>query len=1172
MQFKVLVDKFWFFFALILVSVLGLVVFRTPITIPEGFPYSPIVYDTEKLVKEKKQSPVRFVDKTLEKGLYFIHQQGGDELAGIDESLGAGACTADFDNDGWIDLFLVNGSGHTRYYGRQYWWQTSQGNALFRNTEGRGFKDVTGTSGLNSTIWGMGCVAADFDNDNDADLLVTGKNVKTLYRNNGDGTFTDVSQDAGVDSHYWSTSAVAVDVNRDGLLDIYVGNFIDFEKGKKTFEANSQFALEKKQTFDPSLYPAQPNQLYLNLGALRFKDITAEAKVADSEGRTLDVSALDINRDGLPDFLVSNDRGTGSNIAYLNRDGTQFDEGGQALGLRSALGSRGVASGDLNNDGDIDVAIASSTGESTVALVNEQSAQQIVRYHDQARQNGIGEDQFLSISGWSPIVQDFNNDGFNDLFIGAGQLEPDPDTAKVSLGQSKQLLINSGNGHFIDASAVSGIALQDKQSARGAVAADFDNDGDVDLYVVHNNDLGQYLVNESTQKHWLGLKLIGSESNRDAIGAEVQLITARATQIKAVASGEGFLSDSDKRLIFGLDDEVAVERIVIKWPSGRKQTIRSLKVDQYWEIAENRDEPKTLAEDAGAPDSESGLGLKLGVDQPQIRARYVRMLGQSKDMDIVWSELKAALNDADANVRLEVITLASRLNTAQGLALLVRGLEDAEAANVVAAIEGLRIYEDEAAVRWLLRVFSHNSAAVKIALADCFGYFFQEEEAVVYRKYLAVPHLIRLLDDSAPGVRVAAARALANAERFRGVHALVEHLSDSDPNVRAELVRTLGLIRQAASQPKLNALLVDNTQSPQVLANTLVALKRLGDENAFGKLTAFVTGQAEFASVPSTLRLAVLANLFDSDNHVSVFDAQQIVGVLRATFSKFLSAPKAPDSIRQWLAIWQQVSDPISVDWLMLQTREAEPKLRAAAYLALLNQHPTGYIAILRKAWQDLDPEINRWALTEILTKKVDVNAEDFLKILANPEWRSLAVRIWAEQGVLSEPAALINALQSVALLDSPGVSNSTGLENICFNSKAEWQAFCPLLLFANPVSDHAGVARKLLLDSRLAVDLRQAVLGRYGLAFDADALNTLFTIAQARKDLLRNQAISKLFAIDSDSLVDFARKIADNPVEDTDIRFQAIEFLTRRGDAEAWAGLYRQQSAKREELHESAK
>ncbi|WP_347986714.1 FG-GAP-like repeat-containing protein [Methylomonas sp. AM2-LC] len=1160
--------------AAICLLLLGLIVFATPFKIPGGFPFAAKAIPSSELPKNQALLPVTFIDKTLEKGLNFIQQQGDEVLAGIDESLGSGACAADFNQDGWVDLFLVNGSGHTRYYGRPYWWQKPQGNALYLNQGGVKFIDATAASGLEKMIWGMGCLAADFDNDGDSDLLVTGKEARLLYKNNGDGTFTDVSADSGMMGQSWSTSAAAVDFNQDGLLDIYLGNFIDFKKGKKTFEANSQFATTKNRTFDASLYEAQANQLYLNTGSFKFKEMALAAGVADADGRTLDVSWQDINNDGLPDILVSNDKGTGSNTAFLNIDGQHFEPVSEALGLRSALGNRGIASGDLNNDGEIDFIFGSSMGETTIALIKAKTATGKFQYKDLARDFGIGANQFLNLSSWSPIIQDFNNDGFNDVFIAGGLVEPDADASKVSQGQHKQLLLSNAQHFFTDVSDVSGIALQDNQSARGVAAADFDNDGDIDLYVVHNNDLGQFLQNDAPPQHWLGLKLIGQQSNQDAIGAQIELTYAGGRQTKTVVSGEGFLSDSDKRVVFGLAANNQIDHVNIHWPSGKQQTLTGLSVDQYWQIKENNPAAQALPIIAAAPVTQE-LKLKQGVKVPEVRVSYIQLLSQSDFTDQTWQELKIANLDADAQVRLAVVNAVSKVNTVPGLNILIQALEDPQASNVVAAISGLRIYEDETSVRWLLRKFSHPDASVRIALADCFAYFFQEEEAVVHRKYLAVPYLIRLLDDPEPQVRVAASRALANAERFRGVHTLLSHLQDAEPTARAEIVRTLGLIRQGQALPKLTALLQDPAQPDSVLANVFIALKRLGDTESLHTLDAYVMAQAPFSAIPLEKRLGVFAALMSQDQEVLVFDPLQVNTMAEVAFKAFSNRSEPTAFTLHWLTILRHSNTKAISDWLENQSRSSDANIRLLAFQTLLTQKNLDRDVLLRRAWADHEVPIQIWALNGLLQNKALFVNDDYRKILAAPALRDVALKCWLDQGISGDVDALKAVLladkstnkvksahtvveQSEPETDKLSTIEASSIGQVCFNKNTDVQAFCPLILFDKNDANSRQIAVKLLRDESYPLALREAVLKAYNGKFDPEAINVLYSLVQNKNEPLRRVMLQKLFALDSDALVGFAEKFAKNDAEDAWLRFEAIVFLIHKGHLEDQEILYR--------------
>lgn len=1141
--------------ALIFIILAYAAYYFTPTDVPAGFrvassdnkPADDLTHDVAPL------GETSFSDRTLQVGLNFSHQQGDERLAGIDESLGSGACSADFNNDGWVDLFLVNGSGQTRYYGKPYWWQQVKGNALYLNNGDGGFDDVTVDAGLAKPIWGMGCLVADFDNDGNADLFITAKDGNWLYRNGGDGHFVDMTAQSGVQDRGWTTSTAVADFNRDGLLDLYVGRFIDFDKGKKTYETNSQFVAEKSTTFDASLFSALPNRLYLNQGDFKFKEIAQSLGVEDNDGRTLDVSWQDLDKDGWLDLLISNDKGTGSNKAYLNRQGGGFEPIAQPLGLRSALGSRGIGSGDLDNDGNLDLVIASPAGENVLALFWLSNDKGAGRFKDLARDIGIAGDHYMSVSGWSPLIRDFNNDGFNDLMIASGFLEPDPDTMRVSLGQAKKIWFNDGRGHFIDGERFAGLALKDKQSARGVTAADFDNDGDVDLYITHNNDLGQYLRNELASGNWLGLKLVGRNANRDAIGAIVHLEAEHSRQTKSISSGEGFLSDSDKRLLFGLAGNPGPVNIVVEWPGGKRQKFRISQLNRYWQLVEAESDPQNYPLKA-RPNDASSMRLSLGADQPSIRIRHLEFLKRYAGEAELIVGLQQAMQDQAGEVRHAAIKLASELGKGQGLPILLQALDDPLAENVITAISALRGFEDEASVRWLLRGFGRDNPEIKIALADTFAYFFGEEEAVIYRKYLAVPYLIRLLDDSEPQVRKAAARALAVAERFRGLNALIDHLQDRDFEVRAEIVRALGLIRQAEALPSLNALLDDSEQPANVVANLLLALKRLDAADAAGLMVRFFQGGDKFADRPWSERLACLESLVAINQREAVFNQQQLQRLVGDLFRQF--KPETSEEQFLWIGIWRCFDDPSGREWMSKQLTSNDSNLRGLAYRSLLANLPGHAFKLLGQAARDADPEIATWAFSEAFARRVSLGSADYQRLIDNQPLREQVLkRLSANPAALAEP--MPDGL--FAVLAKPGLSRQEAIVSVCVSRLTSLNVFCPSLLFASATDDKTlNLARQLLRDVNGDLSLRRALLSRYSQQFDQDAINQLFSFAQNRKDKLRPLLLEKLFAFDDGALNGFARKIAEDQGETAEARFAAIEFLSRHGDAAARALLYR--------------
>jgi HEAT repeat protein len=415
------------------------------------------------------------------------------------------------------------------------------------------------------------------------------------------------------------------------------------------------------------------------------------------------------------------------------------------------------------------------------------------------------------------------------------------------------------------------------------------------------------------------------------------------------------------------------------------------------------------------------------------------MLGKTKPDDAVWSELLLASQDPQPLVRHEVVAVASTYNTARGLRILIQALEDTDTENVAAAITGMRLYEDETSIRWLLRLFAHPDPAVKIVLAECFAYFFQEEEAVVHRKYLALPYLIGLLDDAEPKVRAAAARSLANAERFRGIHALLGHLKDPDPLARAEIVRCLGLIRQTQAIPPLTQLLADADQPAQVIASSFTALKRLGQDGIEQTLVAFMLAQSNFSAVPLEKRLSVLADLLAQDKEAAVFEGEQLKQLAQSTFTKFLPTNEPTEKeeglVQAWLHIQPYLGEKTDVAWLKRQIQTPDTETRWAAYQALLALPQNGQAPFLRQAWSDKEKLIRQWALTEMLHKKIALTPEDYHKVINDPEFRDIALQIWTDQGFSEDTTALLKALQSVfASQPTSGVQESKAneLEQIC--------------------------------------------------------------------------------------------------------------------------------------------
>jgi len=512
----------------------------------------------------------RFVDITSDAGIGFIHSIGDDELSNIVESSGAGCVFFDYDNDGDLDIYLVNG----RYLktvssvrGRHL--ERKLKNALYRNNGDSTFTDVTDKAGVGDTGFGMAAVSADYDNDGDRDLFVTNYDRDTLYRNNGDGTFTDVTKKAGVGSELWSVGASFFDFDRDGLLDLFVGGYLVFDPEYRNYFAAEAFP-------GPLSYRGQKDILYRNRGDGTFEDVARSAKVYSTEGRAMGVTACDIDDDGDEDLYVANDGmenylyrnlGDGSFEDIALRTGTAFGQNGEAT---SAMGPE---FGDFDGDGLIDLLVP-DMGYGCLYRNTDKGY-----FEEKSAAMGIAAvlGQYTS---WSGNFLDYDHDGVLDIFIVNGDahhLEPEEDT----------LFRGEGGKRFVDVSAKSGPAFRLKAVGRGSAAGDVDNDGDLDLLVLNLNGPARLYRNDGGNRgNWIMVRTVGTTSNRDGIGARVRLTAGGVNQVRDIRSSSGYLSQSDPRAHFGLGKIEKVDRIEVRWPSGRVSTLENVKVNQVLTVTE----------------------------------------------------------------------------------------------------------------------------------------------------------------------------------------------------------------------------------------------------------------------------------------------------------------------------------------------------------------------------------------------------------------------------------------------------------------------------------------------------------------------------------------------------------------------------------------------------------
>jgi len=543
----------------------------------------------------KEQSPdlgISFLNVAKESGLNAKTIFGGEHKNKyLLETTGCGVAFYDYDNDGWLDIFLVNG---TRLEGFPA--GSAPTSHLFHNNRDGTFTDVTLKAGVAHSGWGQGCCVGDYDNDGWDDLFVTyfGKNV--LYHNNGDGTFTDVSEKSGVagNGRRWNTGCAFFDYDRDGKLDLFVANYIDMDLATAPVPESGPCLYKSVMVAcGPPGLQGGKNILYHNNGDGTFTDVSEAAGILGANGTYgLGVLTADFDNDGWPDIYVADDS-TASALYQNKRNGKFQDIAIEAGCALSADGKpqagMGVSAADYDMDGNLDIVKTNFAGDTPSLYRNQGGA----NFEDTTFTAGLGaHTQFL---GWGCGFFDMDNDGWPDILICNGHVYPEVEQLKTEAGYAQRKLVyqNLHNGHFADVSFQVGPGISEPSTSRGAAFGDFDNDGDIDVVVNCVNDYPQLLRCDSKlANHWIKVRTIGTKSNRSGIGARLTCITQVPGESKAhrqideVRSGGGYFSQSDLRVHFGLGKAEKVDLLEIRWPSGQIDTIKNVKPNQLIYIKE----------------------------------------------------------------------------------------------------------------------------------------------------------------------------------------------------------------------------------------------------------------------------------------------------------------------------------------------------------------------------------------------------------------------------------------------------------------------------------------------------------------------------------------------------------------------------------------------------------
>jgi len=502
-------------------------------------------------------------------GLDFVHSIGDDDLTNIIQSNGGGAAFLDFDQDGFIDIYALSGTW-LEGFSKSEKPSEMPGNHLYRNRGNGTFEDVTKKAGVSGPWFSMGAVAGDFNNDGYPDLFISNYGPNVLLKNNRNGTFTDVTKRADVaGGNECSVGAVWADYDNDSFLDLYVGNYLAFDPNYKYYYAPDGFP-------GPLAYDAQKDILYHNNGDGTFEDVTEKMGIKDIDGRAMGVGAADYDEDGFIDIFVANDHTL--NYLWHNDGGKGFTDKGIMSGTAFSQGGEATVSmsvdfADYNNDGLLDLFVS----DDTYCSLYENLGNGV--FSDKGVSSNISM-QAAQFVGWSSSFMDYDNDGDQDIFKTNGAL-------KHLYGQEDQIFENQGDGLFKDISLKLGTYFSEEHVGRAACVGDYDNDGDLDIFIVNLNSRAVFLRNnKGNQNNWLMLDMEGTTSNREGIGARVKITSGGKTQIAQRKTTTGYLSQNDPRIHFGLADNNTVDRIEIIWPSGKVQILENVKANQILEVKE----------------------------------------------------------------------------------------------------------------------------------------------------------------------------------------------------------------------------------------------------------------------------------------------------------------------------------------------------------------------------------------------------------------------------------------------------------------------------------------------------------------------------------------------------------------------------------------------------------
>jgi enediyne biosynthesis protein E4 len=522
--------------------------------------------------------PVRLTDVTRQAGISFLHNSGAFGKKYLPETLGSGCAFLDYDNDGWLDILLINGKDWPGHFRRRTTMK------LYRNNRNGTFTDVTRPSGLDVEMYGIGVAVGDYDNDGFDDIYITTYGQNHLFHNNGNGTFSDVTRAAGLEGYSsLSTSALWFDYDRDGHLDLLVANYVQWSPQTDIY---CSLDGRTKSYCTPEAYPGTTCWLFRNRGDGTFEDVTGKSGLHDPTSKSLGLTMIDYDLDGWPDVFVAND--TQPNKLYHNNGDGTFSETAVSAGV--AFSEDGVARAGMGADA------ADYDNSGLPSLVVTNFSQQMVGLYrneghglfiDEAPESSVGQSTRMTL-GFGCFFFDVDLDGLLDLLVANGHIDAGINRVESSItyAETPRLFHNEGHDRFREVESLVGKSFAAPKVARGAAYGDYDNDGDLDVLITTNNGPAYLYRNDQTTNHSICFSTVGVRSNRDGIGANIRIWTPEGMRWLTVKSGSSYLSCSDRRITFGLGAYKSIERTLIEWPSGVKQELGPLEADRSYVVEE----------------------------------------------------------------------------------------------------------------------------------------------------------------------------------------------------------------------------------------------------------------------------------------------------------------------------------------------------------------------------------------------------------------------------------------------------------------------------------------------------------------------------------------------------------------------------------------------------------